>query len=252
MLDNPCKSFNVGRAAAAGTLAALLAEAGLDSAPDAIEARHGLMDVFGRPADEEALTRNLGAGYLLSEISFKPYPCGVVIHPTIDACLELAHERPIDSRDVSVIHIAVHSRVLELAGRRHPADPIGARFSVYHAAALALSRRSAGIAAFDRSDVADPELKALRERMQVEATPSLRPGQARVRIQFVGNATAERSIDSPSGSPERPLTDDQLRAKFLELAARAVDETAAGALFESCLSLGELPDMAMLRRHWMV
>jgi len=252
MLDNPCKSFNIGRAAAAGTLAALLAAADLDSAPDAIETQHGLMDVFGATSGRDDITRGLGTSYLLPEVSFKPYPCGVVIHPTIDACLELAHERPVRARDVSVIRMAVHPRVLELAGRRHPATAIGGRFSVYHAAALALNRQSAGIAAFDQCDIADPELAALRERMQVEADASLRPGQARLRIQFVDGRSVEQNIDHPSGSPERPLTDDQLRAKFLELATRAVDEVHAAALFESCLALGELDDVAGLRRHWAV
>lgn len=249
MLDNPCKSFNIARAAAAGTLAALLAEKGLDSAPDAIEARHGLMDVFGA-ASADDITDNLGTSYLLSEMSFKPYPCGVVVHPTIDACLELARDSPVSARDVSAVEVTVHPRVLELAGRRHPESAIGGRFSVYHAAALALNRQSAGIAAFDKCDIADLELAALRELMQVTADASLRPGQARVRLHFAGGGSAERTIDHPSGSPERPLDDDQLRAKFLELAGRAVDETAAAALFESCLSLGELDDVASLRRHW--
>lgn len=250
MLDNSCKSFNIGRAAAAGTLAALLAEAGLDSAPDAVEARFGLFDVFGRPADPGSVTRGLGASYLVSEISIKPYPCGVVIHPLIDACLGHSRERPVSARDVRAISIAVHPRAVELAGRRHPETAIGGRFSVYHAAALALARRSAGIAAFDAAVVDDPRIAALRDRMQVEADARLGPGQARVGIEFADGTRAEQAVEFPSGSPERPLTDAQLRGKFLELARRAVDDRAAAELFESCLSLERLTDVAELRRHW--
>lgn len=250
MLDNPCKSFNIGRAAAAGTLAALLAEAGLDSAPDAIEAKFGLFDVFGRPADSGSIVRGLGASYLVEEISIKPYPCGVVIHPLIDACLELSRERAIGIRDVRAISIAVHPRAVELAGRRHPDTAIGGRFSIYHAAALALARRSAGIAVFDATEVNDPQLAALRDRMQVEVDARLAPGQARVQIEFVNGRCTEQAVEFPSGSPERPLADAQLREKFLELARRAVDVRAASELFESCLSLERLTDMAELRRHW--
>ena len=76
MLPNSCKSFNIGRAAAAGVLAALLAEAGHDSAPDVLEAKFGLFGVFGQPADPAAITRDLGARYLVSEISIKPYQIG--------------------------------------------------------------------------------------------------------------------------------------------------------------------------------
>lgn len=250
MLDNPCKSFNIGRAAAAGTLAALLAEAGLDSAPDAIEARFGLFDVFGRPADSGSIVRGLGASYLVREISIKPYPCGVVIHPLIDACLELSRECAIGAGDVRAISIAVHPRAVELAGRRHPDTAIGGRFSIHHAAALALARRSAGIAAFDAADVNDPRLAALRDRMQVEADARLAPGQARVRIEFVSGTCAEQAVEFPSGSPERPLTDAQLREKFLELACRCMKKGSAERLFESCLSLEQCADTAELRNHW--
>ena len=250
MLDNSCKSFNIGRAAASGTLAALLAEAGLDSAPDVVEAKFGLFGVFGRPADPGSVTRDLGARYLVSEISIKPYPCGVVIHPLIDACLELSRSRAIGAGDVRAIAIAVHPRAVELAGRRHPETAIGGRFSLYHAAALALARRSAGIAAFDAADVADPQLAALRDRMQVESDARLAPGQARVGVEFADGTRVEQAVDRPSGSPERPLSDAQLREKFLELARRVLDDRAAGKLFETCLSLERIPDMAELRRHW--
>lgn len=250
MLPNSCKSFNIGRAAAAGVLAGLLAEAGLDSAADVCETKFGLFDAFGQPADPGIVTRGLGVSYLVSEISIKPYPCGVVIHPLIDACLGLSRERPISARDVHAISIAVHPRAVELAGRRHPETAIGGRFSIYHAAALALARRAAGIAAFDAADVHDPQLAALRDRMHVEADARLGLGQARVRIEYVGGTCAEQAVEFPSGSPELPLTDAQLREKFLELARRAMDDRAAAELFESCLSLERLTDMAELRRHW--
>jgi 2-methylcitrate dehydratase PrpD len=251
MLDNPCKSFNIGRAAAAGTLAALLAGAGLDSAPDAIEAKFGLFDLFGQPSDPASITRGLGASYLVSGISLKPYPCGVVIHPLIDACLDLAREQDIVADDVSAIRIEVHPRAMELAGRkRHPDSAINGRFNLYHAAALALTRRSAGIAAFDSADVHDQRLAAMRDRMQVEADATLGPGQARVQIRFASGAARERKVEFPTGSPGRPLTDEQLREKFLELACRCMEAGAARKLFESCLTLDHCADTAELRKHW--
>jgi 2-methylcitrate dehydratase PrpD len=228
----------------------LLADAGLDSAPDAIEAKFGLFDVFGRPADPGSIVRGLGASYLVSEISIKPYPCGVVIHPLIDACLGLSRERAIGARDVRAIAIAVHPRAVELAGRRHPDTAIGGRFSIYHAAALALARRSAGIAAFDAADVNEPQLIALRDCMQVEADARLAPGQARVQIEFINGTCAEQAVEFPSGSPERPLTDEQLSEKFLELACRCMKKGSAERLFESCLSLEQCADVAELRNHW--
>ncbi|MBI3042736.1 MAG: MmgE/PrpD family protein [Betaproteobacteria bacterium] len=251
MLDNPCKSFNIGRAAAAGVLAALLANAGMESAPDAIETKFGLFDVFGHPSKPESITEGLGESYLVSEISLKPYPCGVVIHPLIDACLEMAREEAIVANDISVITITVHPRAVELAGRRrHPDTAINGRFNIYHAAALALTRRSAGIASFDSADIDDSKLAALRDRMKVEADASLRPSQAGVHIRFVSGVSKEQKVEFPSGSPERPLTEEQLREKFIELACRCMTKGSAERLLESCLSLEQSVDMAEMRNHW--
>jgi 2-methylcitrate dehydratase PrpD len=249
MLLNPCKSFNIGRAAAAGVLAALLAEAGLESASNIFEEKCGFFAVFGPVKDTAAITRELGTRYLISEVSLKPYPCGVVIHPLIDACLELA-DPPLRLEQVRAISLRVHPRAVELAGTKHPGTAINGRFSLYHAAAVALTRRVAGLAAFDAADVNDAELTAWRERMTVDAEVALSPAQARVRIDFVDGSCLQSAVDNASGSPQRPLTDAQLRSKFFDLARRALDAHASVALFEECMALDRCPDVAQLRRHW--
>jgi 2-methylcitrate dehydratase PrpD len=250
MLANPCKSFNIGKAASAGVMSALLAEANFESAADVLEATHGLFGVFGQPPDVAAITRDLGSHYIVADVSPKPYPCGVVIHPLIDACLELTRNRAFRGADLRTITASVHPRAIDLAGRRHPETAITGRFSLYHAAALALTRCAAGLAAFDEADINDAELVEIRQRMVIEADPRLLPRQARVRVQLVDGALLEQAIDHPRGSPERPLTDTQLREKFVELARRAMDEHGAAELFETCLGLERVHDVAALRGQW--
>jgi 2-methylcitrate dehydratase PrpD len=249
MLPNPCKSFNIGRAAAGGVYSALLAEAGLESEPAVLEAKFGLFDVFGWPPDAGVVTRDLGTRYLVPEISLKPYPCGVVIHPVIDACLELA-QSAIAPADIREITITVHPRTVELAGRRHPDSAITGRFSFFHAAALALVERAAGLETFDSADVHDSALAGLRSCMVAVPDPQMKPHQARVRIDRVDGTHVERMIDHPSGSPERPLTDQQLRQKFVELATRATGIESAERLFKDCMELDRMPDVAELSSHW--
>ena len=151
---------------------------------------------------------------------------------------------------VRAISIQVHPRAIELAGLRHPDTAIKGRFSLYHAAALALARRSAGLAAFEAADVHDVEFHALRELMTVTGDAQLQPSQARVQIELKDGSRLQSAIDHPSGSPQRPLTDPQLREKFSELAHRVLDEPAAETLFEACMSLDRLPDAGELHRHW--
>ena len=251
MLLNSCKSFNIGNAAAGGVLAALLAEAELDSAPDIFAGKSGFFGVFGTPADPAGLTRELGTRYLTAEVSLKPYPCGVVIHPLIDACLEVAGKRAFDANQVRAISIHVHPRALELAGLKHPDTAIKGRFSLYHAAALALAKCSAGLAAFEAADVHDAGLSALRELMIAEPDARLSPSQARLTVELMDGTSLISAIDHPSGSPERPLTDAQLHDKFSELARRVLDARASETLFETCMALDGLSDVGDLRRHWL-
>ena len=242
MLSNSCKSFNIGKAASAGVMAALLAEANLDSEPDVLEATFGLFHVFGQPGDPEALTRDLGMQYVITDVSLKPYPCGIVIHPSIDACLELVrvHGRTLRAGDVRRISASVHPRAIELSGRPHPDSAIAGRYSLQHAIALALSRGSAGLAAFENAVVGDPELVALRNSMVVTGDRSMHPSQARVALELNDGTRLEHSIDHPSGSPQRPLTDAQLRDKFMALAERALDAHVAERLYGLCIGLHRL------------
>ena len=75
-----------------------------------------------------------------------------------------------------------------------------------------------------------------------------KPGAHRVAL--ADGSSVESATQHASGSPQRPLTDAQLHAKFFELARRTLDECAAAALFEECLLLERIADVAHLRRHW--
>lgn len=250
MLSNPCKSLNIGKAASAGVTAALLAEAGFDSAPDVLEAKFGFFEVFGQPSCAAALTPTHDGAYAVSELSLKPYPCGVVIHPLIDACVALAQPGALRAEHVHRIGASVHPRAVELANRQHPDNALGGRYSLQHAAALAFTRGAAGLAEFDEAKVDDPELGAWRERITLTADPALSSAQARVVVELTSGARLEQATDYPSGSPERPLTNHQLERKFMALAARAMEKSAAERLYEQCRKVHQLADVNALCRHW--
>lgn len=249
MLTSSSKSLNIGKAAAAGVTAALLAEANFDSDPEALEAKFGFFHVFGQPRSGVAFVAP-PSGYALLDVSLKPYPCGIVVHPLIDSCIALAQEHGPQLDRVHRISIAVHARAVELANRQHPATAVEGRYSLQHAAALAFTRGSAGLRDFEQAQVKDPVLHAWRDRMVVAADPSLSPAEACVVVELADGARLEHVTRFPSGSPERPLSAAHLERKFMELAARALDRAAAEALYADCCRLDQLEDVNVLRRHW--
>jgi len=111
-----CKSLHPGRAAQSGLSAALMAQAGFTSSLRAIEAPRGFAHVLSTEQHFEKMTEGLGTVWHTLENSFKPYACGLVIHPIIDGCLTLRQQYQFSSDDVVQIDLKVHPLVLELTG----------------------------------------------------------------------------------------------------------------------------------------
>ena len=87
-----CTPLMPAQAAQTGLRAALLAQAGFTSSPVALEGRYGYLSVYCETPDLDALTGGLGERFEILRNTYKPYPCGIVIHPIIDACLEFAFD----------------------------------------------------------------------------------------------------------------------------------------------------------------
>jgi 2-methylcitrate dehydratase PrpD len=131
------KPFHPGGAARAGLMSALLASKGFTASPKALEAPRGMMQTVSTKNDWNEITGELGQRFEISFNSYKPFACGIVIHPSIDACAQLRGQG-VTPEQVERIELKVHSLVLELTGKKEPADGLQAKFSVYHGCAAGL------------------------------------------------------------------------------------------------------------------
>src|SRR5712672_4124148 len=134
-----CKSFHAGKAAANGVLAALLAERGFDSTQEVIEGKKGFSRVYSDVAAPGQLNARLDQGWLIETNGHKPYACGVVLHPLIDAVIAIRNRDRIDPATVSEISLRVHPFVLSITDVVDPATGLQSKFSTLHSAAVALA-----------------------------------------------------------------------------------------------------------------
>jgi 2-methylcitrate dehydratase PrpD len=111
------KPFHPGGAARAGQMSALLAKHGFTSSPKALEAGRGFIQTVSTKADWKEIDQQLGKSFEISLNTYKPFACGIVIHPTIDACSQLK-AKGVDYREVQKIQLKVHPLVLELTGKK--------------------------------------------------------------------------------------------------------------------------------------
>jgi 2-methylcitrate dehydratase PrpD len=249
MFGTMCKSLHPGRAAQGGLGAALLAQAGFTSSTQAIEAPRGFAHVLSRQPHLADTVERLGERWALSTNSFKPYACGVVIHPIIDACLALRQQPGFDAREIASVSMQVHPLVLELTGKTAPCTGLEAKFSVFHAAAIALVQGVSNVGQYTDEATQLPAVVALRQRIEAHVRPDIREDEVHLAVTFTDGRTVEYHVDHALGSIERPMTDDDLSAKFLALADGVLPAHQVRTALDGCWRVEGLPDVAALAEH---
>jgi 2-methylcitrate dehydratase PrpD len=248
-LATAAKNVAVGNAARHGLLAALLAEQGLEAAPAALEGPLGWAAASGDAFDAGALLAGLDQDWEVARNTFKPYPAGIVFHAVIDACLELrgALDLPPDAID----RVTVAGDALLLArGDRAVANERDARVSIHHCTAVALLRGRAGVAEFGMEAVADPAIAAMRGQVEAALDDGLPRGAARVSLVLRDGREISSTVVAARGSGDRPMSDAELDAKFIDNATlggfgdRAAAQCAAIRGLDQAASIGPL--MALL------
>ena len=217
MLGSMAKPYNMGHAARNGLLAALLARDGFTSSEVALEGPRGFLRVFASREDTAPIVADLGTSWELPHNAYKPYPCGIVIHPVIDACLALRAGNGFAADAIEAIALDVHPLVTQVTANAVPASGLEAKLSVQHCAAAALLRGEVGVAEFTEESVMAPELVALRSRVRLSPDETLAPDAASVTLRLRSGDALTHSIAHAIGSRDRPMTDDELIVKFQRL-----------------------------------
>jgi 2-methylcitrate dehydratase PrpD len=240
MFGTMTKSFHPGRAAQNGLTAAMLASRGFTSSEQPLEAKSGWMNVLSTARDYTELTKMLGRTYEISLNTYKPFACGVVIHPAIDGCIQLRNQYKLTADQIERIDLRVHPLVLELTGKKTPQTGLEGKFSVYYAAALAIVKGAAGEREFSDALVRDPSIVALRDRVTATVDPSVGEAQVKIAITLKDGRRLEKSIDKVIGSLENPLSDAAIEAKFLDLSNGILPQAQARKMIDLCWNAEKL------------
>jgi 2-methylcitrate dehydratase PrpD len=167
------KPFHPGGAARAGLMSALMAKHGFTSSARALEAPRGWAQVLSTKYDWREAQDELGQRFEISFNAYKPFACGIVIHPSIDACAQL-RAQGVKPEEVKSIELRVHPLVLELTGKKTPQDGLQGKFSVYHGCAVGLIFGRAGEEEFSDHIVRREDVVSLRDKVQAVVDTSVR------------------------------------------------------------------------------
>ena len=247
MIGFNSKSLNPANAARNGLLSALLAEAGLSGPAHPLEGQRGFLRVLGDNADLARLTEGLGRTWELSRNALKPYPCGVVLHPVIDACLDLRAEAGFSTAAIDRIVVRGHPLLKERTDRRVKTGR-EAQVCLSHTVAVALLLGRAGVAEYTDALVNDPAVCAVGDRVTIEVDDGIPVEAAGVVLHLKGGHRREAYVPHARGSIGRPLTDAEIEAKLRELTALTVPGLDTARLIDAVWSLGRAPDAAVAIR----
>ena len=243
MFGSMAKSLHPGRAAQNGYASALLAQAGFTSGERALEGPRGFAAVQAAHYDLSKITANLGVDFDLRANTYKPFPCGIVNHPTIDGAIQIHQGHKLSPESIRAVRLRVAPLVLDLCNQQNITRGLQGKFSVYHGAAVGLVRGKAGVREYTDETVNDPSVKHVRESATAAGDPSLTEDQANIEVELTTGEKISRFVEKSLGNIHRPMTDRQLEEKFRDQAVAALPADRVERVIELCWRIDRLADI---------
>jgi 2-methylcitrate dehydratase PrpD len=237
------RDLPMAQSARSGLIAALLAAEGFTTSERALDGPRGFAHVFAKSPNISAATRDLGQRFELMNNAYKPYPCGIVIHPAIDACLELTRDHAFDTRDIAQVAVRVHPDAIAVTGLKVPHNGLSAQISLYHWVAAALVRRRAGLEETNDEAARDPVIEHVRRSVAVEIDETFGRDGASAELRLTDGRILNARVEHCRGSTARPLLDDELEQKLLMQSRDVVSDATAHGIIDLCWGIGRLGDI---------
>jgi 2-methylcitrate dehydratase PrpD len=224
-LGTPAKSIGVGNAARSGLLAALLAAQNFAGPAEPLTGTQGYYSALNETPNLSQLTDGLGETWEILKTSYKPYPCGFVLHPALDCVLDWRRDNP--AAAVASVKVTGNPLLGLRADRPNIATGVQSQVSVQHAVAAALVVGRAGVQQFTDACVNDPAVAALRGKVEVERDENVAAVAAAVEIVTADGKRHRLAQTAARGSEANPMSDKDLEDK---LRAAAADWNAGHAI----------------------
>jgi 2-methylcitrate dehydratase PrpD len=250
------KPLHVGRAGFNGVTAAELAARGFTGGKDALDPPWGFFQTFGHGEDYDPgrIVNVLGVPHTIVEpgVSIKPYPCGVLGHPTMDAMRRLVTKHDVKADEIKAIRVRAGSNILNPLRYTIATNELEAKFCpAFMVSAIAL-RRKAGIHEFNDEFVRSAAVQALMRKVQRVLDPEIEAkGFEKIRSSVEvdlhdGRTMVEEADERYRGGPDLPFTRDELFEKWSDCASLVLSPAAVDQVFELVDKLERLSDVGKL------
>jgi 2-methylcitrate dehydratase PrpD len=250
------KPLHVGRAAENGVTAALLAQRGFTADPDSLDGPWGFFAVAGGGVSAAKVSQGFGKTWTIVDpgVSIKPYPCGVLTHPTIDLMLKLVSENDLKPDDIEAVKVYAGTNILNPIRYPIAANHLQAKFSLPAALAMIALARKAGKREFSDEFVGSPAMQSMQKRITTELDPEIEKMgfdkmRSRISIRLHNGRTIEGWADERyRGGPDNPLSDSAVEAKVRSCCEGVLDSRVQMQLIDQAWTVNRLQDASEFMR----
>jgi 2-methylcitrate dehydratase PrpD len=242
------KRMHPGWAGVVGITAATLAKHGFVGPRGAYDGRFGLfashLGKYFEAADLALATEDLGRSWQIEEVAVKPIPACHFTHAAADAAALLRSEHGLTPKDIRRVRVLVPQEVVKTvcepeANKRNPANSYDAQFSIPYIVATSLTKGRFTLAELEENALNDRAVLDLAARVDYEidrASTFPRHYTGEVVVETADGRTLRHREGINRGCADRPLTNDEIAAKFFDNAERAVPRGAAERMRDAVLA----------------
>ncbi len=246
------KSLHAGRAAENGVVSARLSKLGFTSDPNVLENPWGFFKILGDGFDPDKISGRLGNPYTIIDpgVSIKPYPSGVLSHPSMNAMLDLVKEHDLKPEDVAEIHLYAGSNILNPLRYALPQTGLEGKFSLPFCLTSILIRHRAGIREFSDEFVRSPEVQEMMKRVKTIHDPEIEAKGfakilSRLEVRLKNGRILKKDSAPYKGGPENPLSEAELDDKFSTCAELALPREKFSRTLDLLKEIEKLQDIRL-------
>ena len=217
------KAFNVARASVIGYISSNMAKAGFLGPNDVLSGKTGFLELFTGREGVTHFEFGYSKPYAVEKVYFKPYAACRYCHPAIEAAIKIRPKIKFAYDNIKEVNVKTY--VWAVAKHDH-ADIQGitsAKMSIPYSVAVALYSGKADIEEFEIDRIKNSDVLSLAKKVKVAADDeltSLFPQKSAAIVELVTNdgASFVERVDYPKGEPENPLSEEEIKDKFMALA----------------------------------
>jgi 2-methylcitrate dehydratase PrpD len=248
------KPLNAARASENGVFAAELASHGFTGGDNGLDGQWGFFQVLGDGADLDRIVGKLGQPWSIVNpgVSFKPYPCGSLSHPSMDAMMKVVKDHDLKPDQIKAVRLRAGNNILEPLRYGVARNELEAKFSVPFLMSAVILTRRAGMREFTDEFVQSPAAQAMMQRVTAVRDAGIeKQGFDKIRsvveVDLVdGRKLVQPSDDRYRGGPENPFSRADLKAKFDDCAGLVLPQHRLDAAFTAIESVDSMSDVRQL------